>query len=165
MRHDRRSHRRTLGIGLAGLLAAALVVLVPLTRGRATAPPGRYTINADTVLDTETGLLWQRNIPATPCAGAATCTLAQALGYCEGLSLGGFSDWRLPTIKELQTLVDDRAYNPAIDATAFPATPATNFWSSSPYASNATDAWVVMFYGGYTSYGAVAGRNRVRCVR
>jgi hypothetical protein len=162
MRHDRRSHfprRPALALGLVGLLAAALVVLVPLTRGRATAPPVRYTVMAETVLDTETDLLWQRAVPAS------FYTWSGALAYCEGLSLGGFSDWRLPNIKELQTLVDDREYSPAIDTTAFPATPLSYFWSSSPFANNATSAWVVWADDGHTYTWTMTNVNRVRCVR
>ncbi len=62
--------------------------------------------------------------------------------------------WRLPNVKELGSIgiLDRTRSNPAIDTVAFPATPPTSFWSSSPYASNAPYAWVVDFsYGGVNS--------------
>ncbi|MBI5478054.1 MAG: DUF1566 domain-containing protein [Deltaproteobacteria bacterium] len=68
-------------------------------------------------------------------------------------------------MKELQTLVDDRAYNPAIDIAAFPAAPTTFFWSSSPYAGNTGYAWVVSFSYGYVNNNGVGNDYRVRCVR
>lgn len=54
----------------------------------------------DMVVDTETGLLWQGTYRATQ------ASLLNAYAYCEGLFLGGFNDWRLPTRVELGTLVD-----------------------------------------------------------
>ena len=53
-----------------------------------------------------------------------------ALSYCEGLPLGGKTDWRLPNIKELESLTDDARYNPAIDTNFFPNAYASYYWSS-----------------------------------
>jgi arylsulfatase A-like enzyme len=59
-----------------------------------------YVNNGDgTITDLDTGLMWSQ-LP-----GAST-TWDAALSYAENLSLGGFSDWRLPNVKELQTLTD-----------------------------------------------------------
>lgn len=59
-----------------------------------------YLRNCDgTVTDLDTGLMW------TEVPGAAT-TWDAALTYAEGLALGGYTDWRLPNVKELQTLTD-----------------------------------------------------------
>ena len=110
----------------AVLASVALVFLQ--APAQAAAPAGRYTIGTDTVLDTATALVWQR-APAP-----ATYAWAAAGTYCQGLTLGGFAagSWRLPAKLELETLVDDSVYNPAIDTTAFPNTAAPIFWSSSP---------------------------------
>jgi len=59
-----------------------------------------YTDNGDgTVTDTSTDLMWQQ-------VSSSSKTWKEALVYCEGLNLGGHTDWRLPNIKELQSLVD-----------------------------------------------------------
>lgn len=73
-----------------------------------------------------------------------------AESYCKALATGGHTDWRLPTIQELLSLVDYTRHDPAIDTTAFPDTQSNFYWSSSPDASAPADyAWLVNFhYGG-----------------
>ena len=83
--------------------------------------------------------------------------------YCAGLSLGG-SGWRLPTLTELESIVDT-AYRPTIDPTAFPSTPADWFWTSSPYVGSSGFGWIVYFNYGSSAYDDTASTNRVRCVR
>jgi hypothetical protein len=105
------------------------------SRGFAKAPPGHYVIgSADqtgTVLDTKTGLTWMRAPIDNPLDWVSANT------YCTDLTFGGSSDWRLPTIKELATLIDDSRMGPAVDPDAFPAMPSASFWSATlmPYSS------------------------------
>jgi hypothetical protein len=61
-----------------------------------------------TVTDTRTGLVWQQ------ADDGVARTWADAGPYCENLVLGGYGDWRLPRIDELETLVDYSRYDPAI---------------------------------------------------
>lgn len=63
-----------------------------------------------TVTDSSTGLVWQQAEPGT-------MSWDSALAYCEGLSLTGANDWRLPNIKELESLTDDTRISPALDTT------------------------------------------------
>jgi hypothetical protein len=123
------------------------------------APPGRYTVSVDTVLDTKTTLTWQRYAPV------ATYTWGNAGTYCADLSLSG-TGWRLPAVKELESLVDVRAaVAPTIDG-AFPGTPSAWFWSSSPSVGGSGSVWVVDFASGNTSYGGdPASLLQLRCVR
>jgi len=72
-----------------------------------------YTDQGDTVLDDLTCLTWQKSPPST------TYVWQDAIDYCEGLSLGGHDDWRLPTRVEMASIVDFTK-GPAIDTTAFP---------------------------------------------
>ena len=86
-----------------------------------------------------------------------------ALGSCEALTLASQSDWRLPNIKELGSIVDTSERNPAIDETAFPNTISESYWSSSPIGS--TNVHHLDF-----SLGRVLNENKsygywVRCVR
>jgi hypothetical protein len=144
---------------LARFLAVVALATVAFTRSAdANAPAGRYTTSGGTVYDTKTKLTWQQAV------APGTYTWANAKAYCAGLSLNG-TGWRLPTIKELQTIVDESQTNPSIDTTAFPSTPAQSFWSSSPLAGSSSNAWLVDFSFGYTNNNDVSSASLVRCVR
>ena len=91
------------------------------------------------VKDNVTGLEWQQ------ATAPGTYTWQEAINYCENLTLGGYDDWRLPTIKELSTLVDSSRFSPAIDNTFFPGTVASQYWSSTTDTYNVANAWSVKF--------------------
>ncbi|HRI65056.1 MAG TPA: DUF1566 domain-containing protein [Polyangium sp.] len=111
------------------------------------------------VVDDVTHLMWQRVVPPD------TFTWENAKTYCANLEFGGFADWRLPTRIELVSLLDFTKQNPAIDAVAFPDTPSSRFWTSSPSAGSSSSAWIVNFFNGHTYNDGVTGAYRVRCVR
>jgi hypothetical protein len=124
---------------------------------------GSYTNNGDgTVTDNITGLMWQQTISPTATALSQT----QAIAFCPTLSLAGHSDWRLPTVIELVSLVDYGVTTGAlINATAFPQAPASVFWSSTPLAGSPSSGFFVLFYNGVVSTYPAAYPNQVRCVR
>ncbi len=117
-------------------------------RGGAPSNGHNYLNDGDgTVTDLDTGLMWQQ-VPS-----AATHWSA-ALTNAENLSLGGCTDWRLPNIKELQTLTDYTlatattagAAKACVNRILFPTntTPATAYWSSTPLRPvTGNQAWVV----------------------
>ena len=159
---SQRSSLRGFGMFVVVALCAALP-------SRADAPPGQYdsTMGVGTVYDTKTGLTWQQTAPTTGGDdGTGRYTWSNAKMYCTNLGLNG-SGWRLPTVKELLTLVDVTKENPSIDTSAngFPAAPSGFFWSATPYAGSPSYAWYVHFNYGYTGSGGVTNTNRVRCVR
>lgn len=118
------------------------------------------TANGDgTVTDHNTGLLWQQG-EVTP-----TLTWKGALNYCEGLTLGDQADWRMPNIKELQSLADITRLNPALDTTYFPSAQPTRYWSSTTQFGHVVAAWFADFIDGRTSYNDKTGSLVVRCVR
>jgi hypothetical protein len=121
------------------------------------APPARYTIANGAVLDQQTRLTWQQVIPTSLYAWA------DAKAYCAGLSLEG-TGWRLPSINELQTLVDEST-NPAIDGATFPMTPSEYFWSDSPVVDDSSRAWTCFFSNGSTYGFSMTTPENVRCVR
>jgi hypothetical protein len=128
---------------------------------QASAPAGRYTISAGTVYDTKTRLTWQQGF------SASTMAWADAKTYCAGIgsTLAG-TGWRLPTVKELGTLVDNSLVNgPLIDLTAFPNTPSTWFWSSTEQAGTTNIAWLVAFANGSSNISYKTSNIEVRCVR
>ena len=88
------------------------------------------------------------------------------MAYCEGLSLDGYTDWRLPTIKEIMSLVDFNKGFPSINTTYFPNTDTINsYFPSTSDASHANIIWGMGFKGGhYDSYDKRTMHN-VRAVR
>jgi hypothetical protein len=107
------------------------------------------------VTDTETGLKWTKDYVTDK-------TWQQAMDYCETLDYGGFTDWRLPNIEELKTLIDDSVYSPA---SSFPAMPPIYFWSSSSDACVTQMAWHIHFNNGELTSSAKQNQVYVRCVR
>ena len=122
---------------------------------------GGYADNGDgTVTDTSTGLMWQQQA-----GSSSNQTWEQALAYCEGLNLGGHTDWRLPTTKELRSLADYNQYAPAINATYFPNTVSSFYWSSTTNAYYTSFAWGVYFDNGLGYYTNKSSSYYVRAVR
>ncbi len=116
-----------------------------------------YRDNFDgTVTDAVTGLMWQQSVPGL------AYTAAQAATYCTGLNLGGYSDWRVPTIVELVSIIDYDSSSPAINSIAFPSTPGADFISSTSYDGSATQMSSASFGSGATGPGTAGD---VRCVR
>jgi len=132
--------------------------------------PGQFTVSADdpTVTDTITGLVWQREgLGARPgCTGGTTCTWDEAQSYCSGLSLGGATDWRLPSVKELRSIVDFTQAPVALDPIAFPHTSTSYiFWTANPSAESVNNAWgVLLGNGSYSQFRRIDSYS-VRCVR
>ena len=120
---------------------------------------GDYMIMNTTVIDTTTQLEWQRQ------DDDIQRTWDDAWQYCFDLDLGGHQDWRLPRIKELQSIVDyGQASAPLIEGLAFPNTNSF-YWSASTQASDSSSAWGVSFTGGPVSNFNKTDGIFVRCVR
>jgi len=142
--------------------------------------PPSYTINGDgTVTDNNTNLIWQRQ-------SSEGGTGDEASSYCENLNLAGYDNWRLPSKKELMSIVDasheappfDPECNwqpwdcpqtlPTIDPVAFPDTGDWLYWTSTipPYALGSS--WYVSFdYGGvgYGDKSTLSMFGYARCVQ
>jgi hypothetical protein len=129
-------------------------------------PPRRYQITTngtpddisdDTVLDVVTQLRWERAF-SPPVAWDPSASLGSAQAYCASLSVGTYtSGWRLPGVRELQTLIDVR-HHPVFDPATFPGIPIGpvtgenhRFWTATPSMFNTTtdDAGVVTSTAGW----------------
>ncbi len=137
------------------------------------------------VRDNVTGLVWEVKTPADSGSihdannnyrwGGKTARLTGTFGTqyndwdtlvdgSNNETLCGFSDWRVPSLKELEGLVNLNQSDPTIDSDYFPNTLSTNFWSSSPYAL-ADYAWNVHFSEGRSIYNFRTYNRPVRLVR
>jgi hypothetical protein len=127
----------------------------------------RYSLDsADVATDRATGLSWRRHVLPSATAWSAAQPACAALG-------GG---WRVPSVLELQTIVDHTVSAPSVDAVVFPGTPMmmddpnggapySPFWTSSAVAGDATRAWFVDFVVGSSSSTVRTYAAHVRCVR
>ncbi len=150
--------------------------------GDSITPTSAFVLNADgTVLDKRTGLIWDRCLwgqSGWDCSSGAgslhgwqesfsQVELANSTGY------KGHNDWRLPNIKELNSIVDRRCSKPAVNLEIFPNTDWDTgnyrWWSSSPYFDNSAKAWAVWAASGSARPSETANENRykyqVRLVR
>ena len=112
------------------------------------------------------------NAGATGTAGGGAC--GDAAGTCDTEkfaattnveTLCGRNDWRMPHVKELESIAHHGVFNPSIDAAWFPNTAVSFFWSGSPVAGGATLAWAVYFVNGNVSVVGRSDANLVRLVR
>ena len=109
-------------------------------------PAPRFRARGDGIVeDLLTGLMWQQAEVASP------MDWGQALQGAEGLTLGGFQDWRLPNLRELRSLNDESRTSPSIDPVAFPGAKSGRYWTSTLQNNRATHAWFVDFVSGITS--------------
>lgn len=135
-------------VGEAAQTCGAVSAVPPST------PASRFTDNGNgTVTDNGTGLMWAKcasGLSGASCGQGAgnSSWWGDALSFAAGASLAGYTDWRLPNLAELLSLVEVRCVNPAINAAVFPNTPDTWFWSGSPTVTDASFTWGVNFASG-----------------
>ncbi len=119
-----------------------------------------FTDNGNgTIKDNYTGLIWQQ------IQSPDTMTWEQALAYSKSISLAGKSDWRLPNIKELQSLNNVGIIKPSFDKTYFPNVLSGNYWSSTSMYLSPSIAWDINVEYGIVSYSDKTIKENVLLVR
>ena len=98
------------------------------------------------------------------CEGSA-CDTHSYVQAVKAEKLCGADDWRLPTRKELLSIVDNSRVKPAGDPNLFPDLLAEHYWTSSPYAEQKNSAWQIYFLYGEASPAEKSQANAVRLVR
>ena len=132
-----------------------------------------YTDNGDgTITDNVTGLIWTQDI------SSYSMTWSDASSYCESLTTGGYTDWRLPTVKELWSIRDFSQGWPWVDTDYFylvgdgSQQSQHHSWTSTPYLVESDyqneqvigdPAWIVNDWTGHIK--AMSGNRFVRAVR
>ena len=104
-------------------------------------PPFFINNSNGTITDTVTGLMWQQ-------VDGGEMTFDKATTYASNLVLGGYSDWRMPSILELNSLLNHDKNNPALNTVYFTATAAQYWWSGQKQLNDATKAWAANAGGG-----------------
>lgn len=107
--------------------------------------------------DPLTGLEWQVESPGE-------MNWHDAIAYAGSLSMDDKKDWRFPTIKEMESLLDRSQYRPVMRKEV-PFRDSKTYWSSTTFGENTRNAWVIMFDGAYVLSYYKTNAYHVRCVR
>jgi len=118
-----------------------------------------FSKSGDIVTDSYSNLEWQD----TDDIGTVS-SWQGAIDRCEGLTLEMHTDWHLPNINELRSIVDRTQSNP-VTVGGFTNTSSNNYWSSSSHILTSTKAWFISFNDGTVSYVLKSDSAYVRCVR
>lgn len=120
----------------------------------ASAPTSRFVLQDGVAIDTQTGLMWRRCFEGKTGAACDQGQLTElswpkALHHVQAVNrdgrYGGFSNWRLPNIKELASLGEFQCVQPALNLEVFPNAPGQRTWSASPYEFYPHYSWFVDF--------------------
>lgn len=128
-------------------------------------PSPRFTDHGDTVTDNLTGLMWVK-APHSLDGNSGGQVWEEAVHFCNGLEYGGYSDWRLPNIRELESLITYGRYYPALPSDhPFTGLQLSYYWSSTTHVGHADRAWFVYLYHGNVSLNVKSNTYEVWPVR
>lgn len=170
--------RYWLGILLGGLLMSAGVGAQTCSKGATpqSTPDSDFTVHNDgTVTHNTTGLTWER-CPlgkhfldnGTPIYQDDRCVGPPFTpNWQEALEDFVYADWRIPNLRELDSIVESCQENPALNPDIFPPyeSPGGVIWSSSPSVSDPQKAWAIDFSAGEFSTVDKTKRHNIRLVR
>ncbi len=134
-------------------------LMVRCVRGVSNIKDSILNSNNGVVSDTITKLDWQDKYSDNI---IKTTSWQEAISYCEDLTLNNSSDWRLPNINELTSIIDENLSNPSI-STIFNIKNSSEYWSAST--NSKIDGWYVDFLDGHQYMATKMSRLSVRCVK
>ena len=149
--------KQLLWVACASLTSSSLMAQTCYDALTATTDIANFTVSSNgLVQDKNTGLMWMRcSYGQTWESSTASCigspvqiTWQDALQLSVEATFGGHTDWRLPNVKELATIVEKQCVDPSTNPTLFPATVAENYWTATTVTGNESAAWAVAFYNG-----------------
>jgi hypothetical protein len=117
-------------------------------------------VTDEAILDKETGLLWERR----PSGNGLPWESARAA--CAEKIIAAQKKWRLPSLSELRSLVDDSQANPALPAQhPFEGVLNFGFWTKSEYSANVDQAWMISLGDATESPQTKDRRGLAWCIR
>jgi hypothetical protein len=118
------------------------------------------------VLDRNTGLVWEQAPDATVRVWSSILEPLGARNYCVNKNVGGTRGWRLPSVAELESLIDPSLPAPFVPASVFSGVLLAHYWSATTVTDGPTLAWVVALFGDDGVFGSDKTRgSRAWCVR
>jgi len=112
-------------------------------------------------IDEKTALIWQDNNEVSQ----KSFSYDDARQYCQNLNVDGYTDWRLPSIKEFYTIVSLSQKRPALK-NGFAVRDDGKYWTATPFAKNPkNEAWYISMRYGEIDTAKRTRLNAVRCVR
>ena len=119
-----------------------------------------FVDNGDgTITDSLTNLIWQK-VPYSD-----TLTWENALTYADTLTYASDTDWRLPNIKELESISIESSIQPSLDTIFHITNSLAQYWASTTLPNQTTKAWYLDTHYGITTYDYKTSRLYVLCVR
>lgn len=135
-----------------------MIVSIPLLHISAHADAFYRDDAKEVVIDKERNLMWQDDSTAS----STDKNYTDAIAHCEKLDFAGYTDWYLPSVNELKSIVKAENYPRSI-VKAFQNVYADYYWSSTEYSSEL--AWIVLFIYEDVVYYHKSDPSYVRCVR
>jgi hypothetical protein len=111
------------------------------------------------IKDNYTELLWEKKVIYQK------YKWKNAQQYCKNLTVDGYKGWRLPSKKELLSLVDRTKQNPAIDTDYFNIRKKDFYWTSTKYPHGVDKAWAIDFTYGEDMQKHINSTFYIRCVK
>ena len=112
------------------------------------------------ISDKKNAIYWQDNMSSKE----STEDWDDAVTYCDDLVINNMEHWRLPTFKELFSIVDYAHVDPAINP-VFSFVKEGTYWTSTAFFPTKARAWTIDFRTGKTYYNYTTTNHAVRCVK
>ncbi len=111
---------------------------------------------ATVTIDHNTGLMWAADGTQYGCNWGQWTDWVSAINWCTNLDFAGYTDWRLPNVRELYSITNiafaDGGVHPCVDPAYFPNTRMADYWSSTGQSFHPTGKLVVNTVNPYISY-------------
>lgn len=111
-------------------------------------------------VDKSTSLIWQDHQDNEE----LSITYPQSQEYCSNLVIGKYSDFRIPSLVELQSIVDYKRHNPAIKK-GFDYVSNEYYWTTTPFADDNKIVWLIHFKKGERTVKDMHYDRHIRCVQ